>query len=318
MHAGTLQMRAVAAVTTFNRDGYEQYGRRMIESFERYWPRDLILYCYAEGFKPDVPSRRIVVVDLLAACPELVAFKQRHRDNERAHGIQPHGTRVRVYVKRRKTTRLPIPRVKLVRMERGIGYRWNAVRFSHKSFAVFDASVRCKADILCWLDGDIVVFDEIPRAFLEGLVPPDHLLGYLKRPKFSECGFIAYNLRHPSISDFFKKFKALYTTDRLFREQEYHDSWLFDVVRKHFERRNCKTFDIAGGKGAYAGHVFINSPLGKYMDHMKGGRWALGSSSPEDLVAPRHEPYWARLTPVSGENRAPADAEHAERELIRQ
>jgi hypothetical protein len=318
MDAGTLQMRAVAAVTTFNRDGYEQYGRRMIESFERYWPRDLILYCYAEGFKPDVASRRIVVVDLLSACPELVAFKQRHRDNERAHGTGVHGSRVHIYVKARKATRWPIPKLKVSRMERGIGYRWNAVRFSHKSFAVFDASVKCKADILCWLDADILVFDEIPRAFLEELVPPDHLLGYLKRPKYSECGFIAYNLRHPSSRDFFSEFKALYTTDRLFREQEYHDSWLFDVVRKRFERRNCKTFDIAGGQGAYAGHVFINSPLGRYMDHMKGGRWALGSSSLEDLVAPRHEPYWARLTPGSDVDHAPGGAEQRQRILVRQ
>jgi hypothetical protein len=311
-------MRAVAAVTTFNRDGYEQYGRRMIETFDRYWPKDLVLYCYAEGFKPDVPSRRIVVVDLLSACPELVAFKQRHCDNERAHGAQGHGSRLRVYVKARKATRWPIPKLKVIRMERGIGYRWNAVRFSHKSFAVFDASVRCKEDILCWLDGDILVFDEIPRAFLEELVPPDHLLGFLKRPKFSECGFIAYNLRHPSIRDFFAEFEALYTTDRLFREQEYHDSWLFDIVRKRFERRNCKTFDIAGGQGAYAGHVFINSPLGRYMDHMKGGRWARGSSSLEDLVAPRHEPYWTRLAPASEEDHAPAVAEQAEGVLVRE
>jgi hypothetical protein len=292
-------MRSVAAVTTFNRDGYEQYGRRMIESFDRYWPKDVPLYCYAEEFKPDPASRRIVVVDLLSACPELVAFKERHRDNQRAHGTEPCGTQLRLRVKHREKGIWPVPKLKLVRMERGIGYRWNAVRFSHKSFAIFDASIRCNADVLCWLDGDIVVFDLIPRTFLEELVPADHLLGYLKRPTFSECGFLAYNLRHPAIGEFFAEFKALYTSDRLFHEQEYHDSWLFDVVRKRFERRKCKTFDIAQGRGACGGHVFINSPLGGYMDHMKGGRWARGCSSVNDLITPRNEAYWAEPPPCA-------------------
>jgi hypothetical protein len=285
----------MSAVTTFNRAGYEQYGRQMIESVDRHWPKDVILYCYTEGFTPNVTGGRVVLVDLLSACPELVAFKERHRDNRRAHGDESHGTRLRVYVRPRTVSRWSIPKVKVVRMERGLGYRWNAVRFSHKSFAIFDASTRCRSDILFWVDADTLVFDTIPRAFLEELIPPDCLLAFLKRPKFSECGFIAYNLRHPAVRDFFAEFKALYTTDRLFSEQEYHDSWLFDIVRKRFERRKCKTFDIAEGQGAYAGHVFINSALGRYMDHMKGGRWVAGSSSIRDLIAPRQEPYWARL-----------------------
>ena len=291
-------------MTTFNLQGYEQYGRRMIESFDRYWPSDVTLFCYAEGFTPDVSSSRIVVVDLLSACPELVAFKERHRDNERAHGKERRGTQFRLHAKRRPGSKWPVPKLKLVRMEHGIGYRWNAVQFSHKSFAIFDASVRCKADILCWLDGDIVVFDPIPPAFVQEVVPADHLLGYLKRPTFSECGFLAYNLRHPAIGKFFDEFKELYTTDRLFREREYHDSWLFDIVRRRFERKGCKTFDIARGQGAHAGHVFINSPLGRYMDHMKGGRWVLGGSSVDDLIAPRYEPYWSKLPPDTDQKSA--------------
>lgn len=305
-------MRVMAAVTTFNRAGYEQYGRQMIESFDRHWPKDVLLLCYTEGFTPKVPSGRIVLVDLLSACPDLVAFKERHRANRRAHGGESWGTRLRVYVKPQTASRWPIPKVKIVRMERGVGYRWNAVRFSHKSFAIFDASVRCKSDVLFWLDADTLVFDAVPRTFLEDLIPADCLLAYLKRPKFSECGFIAYNLRHHAIHRFFAEFKALYTTDRLFGEQEYHDSWLFDIVRKRFERRKCKTFDIAGGQGAYAGHVFINSPLGRYMDHMKGGRWAAGSSSACDLIAPREEPYWARLAvPADNKPQAGSDQESA-------
>jgi hypothetical protein len=283
-------MRRLAVVTTCNAEGYEKYGRQMIASVDRYFPDDVQVWLYAEGFTPEIPSGRVNVVDLNAACPDLIAFKERHRNNPRARGEERRGRRPCVRVKWRVGSLLP--KVKLKWIDWGIGYRWDAVRFSHKCFAIFDAAKRCRADVLCWMDADVVVFESPPRAFLEGLVPPDCLLGFLKRPGCSECGLVAYNLRHPSIDGFFATFQSLYTEDALFKEREYHDSWLFDVVRRRFEKRRLKTHDIGEGVGVEAGHVFINSPLGRYMDHMKGGRWAAGASSANDLIVSRPERYW--------------------------
>lgn len=84
---------------------------------------------------------------------------------------------------------------------------------------------------------------------------------------------------------------ALYKQDLLFRQREFHDSYLFDVIRRRFERRGCQTYDIAQGIGRDAGHVFVNSPLGRYMDHMKGERKAEGASWPSDLIASRPEAH---------------------------
>ena len=67
-------MRDFAAVTTCHEKGYVDYGREMLRSFDQFWPNDVTLYFYAEAFTPDYESRRIVCRDLLAACPELVAF----------------------------------------------------------------------------------------------------------------------------------------------------------------------------------------------------------------------------------------------------
>lgn len=288
-------MRRVAFVTTCNAEGYDRYGRKMIESCDRHLPRDVALWVYAEGFTPEIPSERVIAIDLLQTCPELVVFKERHRNNPLARGERRRGVRPFVRVKwNRVNSRLP--KVKLKWINWGIGYRWDAVRFSHKCFTIFDAAKRCGADVLCWLDADVLVFQDIPPNFIDGLVPEDRLLGFLKRPGCSECGLVAYNLRHPAIESFFTAFKSLYTNDTLFREREYHDSWLFDVVRRRFEKRGHKTHDIAGGLGVRAGHVFINSPLGRYMDHMKGGRWAAGSSSVDDLIVARPEAYWELLS----------------------
>ena len=115
------------------------------------------------------------------------------------------------------------------------------------------------------------------------------------RLKYSECGFVGYNLRHPAIRDFFAAFKAFYTTDKVLKQREYHDSWLFDLVRKGFERKGYRTHDIGEGVGLEAGHVFVNSQLGNYMDHMKGNRKSEGSSRPSDLIAQREEAYWQEV-----------------------
>lgn len=278
-----------SAVTTCNASGYEQYGRDMIASFDRHWPADVVLHVYTEGFAPDRRSARVVYHDLLAECPGLVAFKRRHADNPAAHGRAG-----------RKRWRMEVewarPKLRIRRVDWGSGYCWDAVRFSHKAFAIFHAARAVRSDVLFWVDADIRVFADVPADFVAALMPADCLLGYLARPKFSECGFVGYNLRHGAIGAFIDDFEELYDKDLLFRQREFHDSYLFDVIRRRFERRGCRTYDIGQGVGRESGHVFVNSPLGRYMDHMKGERKTRGTSQQSDLIAARPEDYWQDAT----------------------
>lgn len=303
-------MTTFAAVTTFHKDGYARYGRQMVESFDRHWPSDVPLYVYAEGCTPETPSARIVARDLLRDCPALVAFKERHANAPEAHGQA-------TYPVTRFTVKLRPLRLKRYDLVWGSGFHWDAVRFSHKCFAIFDAARRTDADVLFWLDADIRFFADLPLPFLEGLVPEGVLGACLKRTrrrreysfevaptkrrarfvnrtrKHSECGFVGYPLRHPQSSAFLAAFEALYTEDALFREWETHDSYLFDVVRRRFERRGHRFHDLGEGIGAVTSHPLVNSSLGRFMDHMKGDRKQAGKSFAQDLLDGRPEPYWA-------------------------
>ena len=64
----------------------------------------------------------------------------------------------------------------------------------------------------------------------------------------------------------------MYDTDELFNLAEWHDSFLWDHVRREFQDQgliqmhNLNPADPSQGK---AGHPFINSVLGTVMDHMK-------------------------------------------------
>ena len=280
-------MRTFAIVTTCNAQGWETYGRQMISSVDQYLPRDVPVYFYVEGFQPDLRSDRLIVRNLLASCPDLVAFKERHKNNPVAHGLVGR-PRLRLIVQWHKL------RLKVRRFEWGSGYRWDAVRFSHKVFAICHAAAHCDADALFWMDADIKVFADVSREFLSAAIPEECFASCLLRPMFSECSFIGFNLIKPATRDFLRALKSLYLTDSLFKHQQYHDSYLFDIVRRRFERRGHRVHDIASGAGKRSQHVFINSVLGQCMDHLKGMRKYKGRSDDADLRVSRGEPYWDR------------------------
>lgn len=262
-------LRSIAVVTTCNERGYLNYGRTMMASFDEFLPADIPLHIYYEGFFPDLASNRFIKRDLLASCPDLVAFKERHKNNPRALGkIRPKHM-IKIHWSK--------PRIKVRRVDESQAFRWEALRFSHKVFAFCHAAKVCKADILFWMDADIIVKNELSKTVFYESLPEQCLVSFLKRHQHSECSFVGFNLQHPQITRFLEAMSAFYTTDSLFKEREYHDSYLFDVARARFERAGCLTYDIGQGVGLSSkpGHVFENCVLGAFMEHLKGQRKAL-------------------------------------------
>lgn len=277
-------MSRVAVLTSFHRAGFEAHGRQMLESFDRFWPSEVQMYAYSEDCHPRFASERILVRDLLQCSRDLVAFRERHRSNPRAHGWTER--RYRLVVQWHKM------RIKLRRVQAKDTYRWQAVRFCHKPFAIFHAARHVEADILFWLDADMLMRDQITPEVIRWLIPPDAMLSCIKRPKFSDCCIIGFNLRHPRIGDFFEHFRQLYVSDKLFRYREYHDSYLFDIVRQKFERQGCLTHDMSEGVGTLHGHVFDHCRLGRYMDHLKGVRKGLPPPPPMVALEEEREPVY--------------------------
>lgn len=265
-------MTRIAVVTTFNEASYDGYAGRMLATFERFWPGDIRLLAYSEQFRPPVKSDRIIFRDLLEASPELVAFRERHRDNPRAHGRAARRLRLRVEWSK--------PKIRVLRVCEADSFMWQAVRFSHKSFTIFHAAANCDADILYWMDSDVITRRAIPESFVDKMMPADAMLSYIARRKFSDCCLTGFNLRHPLMTSFMAAFRHLYVSDALFKYPQYHDSYLFDVMRKRYERMGALTHDMAQGVGQAHGHVFDHCDLGIYLDHLKGARKDM-SASPE-------------------------------------
>ena len=107
----------------------------------------------------------------------------------------------------------------------------------------------------------------------------------------SVCGNCNYHSRIGSV-EYFKILFDCYP-ELIIKEIEYHDSYLFwQLVKKH-TANGMKTTNLSEGHPHRPGvHVFINSPLGKYMDHLKGKRKKDGRSKATDIYYKRNADYW--------------------------
>jgi hypothetical protein len=258
-------------ITTFNADGYAKYGRRMIQTFLQTWPVSLVVY--AEGCSVQETAPNLVVRDI-SVVNELTAFKQCWQGVPRANGD------------------VSADPVRSQRKDAGKGFKWDAVRFAHKVYSIFHCAKHIDTDWLLWMDADTVCHSPISVDDLDGLCPADQDLCFLgRRGKYTECGLYAMNLRSQRTRDFLTQFQRYYddAEQGIFTLAEWHDSFVFDAVRKHLP---LQELDWSSHLITGEGHPLINSAWGAYLDHLKGDRKTLGKSKAKDLKIQRTESYW--------------------------
>lgn len=274
----------ISVVTTFHQAGYDAYGKRMIQTFLQNWPREVKLYVYAENCQVTETAPNLIVKDLHSASSDLVTFKNKWSGVPKANGDVSQDP------------------VRSKRRDAGKGFKWHAIRFAHKVYAIFDCARPADADILLWMDADTICHSPISMQDLHKMIPADSELCYLGRKgKYSECGLYSMNLRSPNIQAFLKEFQRVYdeAENGIFQLEEWHDSFVFDAVRNKFPQMRqldwaAHLHDLrpAPGMTSGEGHPLINSQWGAWLDHLKGGRKKLGRSKREDLKVQRTEAYW--------------------------
>jgi hypothetical protein len=260
-------------VTTFNEAGYKQYGQRMIQTFLHTWPQEVTLIVYTEACEVAETAPNLVIRDI-ATVDALTVFKAAWRDVPQANGdVSTDPVRSR-------------------RRDAGKGFKWDAVRFSHKVYSIFHCARSVSTNWLLWMDGDTVCHSPITLADLDRLCPPDRELCFLGRQgKYSECGLYAMNLDSVNTKTFLQRFQRMYddAENGIFKLDEWHDSFVFDAVRKQ-----CSLHELDWSQVIITGegHPLINSEWGAYLDHLKGARKDLKRSKQADLKVPRTEAYW--------------------------
>lgn len=264
----------VTVVTTFNQKGLTTYAQRMIDSFNENWPKEVTLQLYPENCKPKIDHVDNATLFNLTNVVELMAFKDKWKDIPMATGWCEDSTQ------------------KHADKTQKVGFKWDAVRFAHKVYSIFHCASRSKADMLIWMDADTICHSPITMEEIERLCPMDKDICFLGRKgKYTECGLYAMNLKSDKVRKFLAKFQRYYddAENGIFTLSEWHDSFVFDAVRKQFD---LNELDWSSHLIAGEGHPLINSDWGAYLDHLKGDRKQASRSKLSDLKVVRTEAYW--------------------------
>ena len=281
---GNKMSKQITVVTTFHPTGLVKYGQRFLDSFAAKVDKRIKLLVYAEDCKPINPDpSRIKILDAKQVLPKLNAFKAKWNNVPKANGDISQDP------------------VRSKRKDWNKEFKWDAIRFANKTYAVYDACTRSKGWCV-WMDADSFIHSPWEYEEFAQLLPDNAYSTYVGRGKGSqtwpECGFYGLNLNHPVCHSFLEDFERMYedADNGIFTLEEWHDSYVFGELLKKYSEFPSHDYSaemyLKEAKSGGGGHPLINGPLGKWMDHMKGGRKDTGKSLKKDIMVKRTEAYW--------------------------
>ena len=242
-----------SVVMTFPTKYWDVYGSHSVPSFDKYWPKDINAYVYVEGEQnlPYKPSERVHLLNFDEHITGDKEFAEKYKDKD------IFDDRVGGDISKRQ-----------------------AVKFSKKVFAQLEQLKNPTTRYVIYLDADLATLKEVPLELLSNLTQGNQYVSFpdrRARNKFTETGMMIWDTEHVFHKLWCKMYENMYKCGEIFECPEWHDCYAFDVPTFKLEKAgNIKCADL--GYGVNSRHPLVAGPLGKYFDHMKGGRKFTGFS----------------------------------------
>lgn len=219
---------------------WQRYGRKFVETFERYWPADVELYIITD--KP-LPTERAVQIRL-DDVPGYQEFMRLHGESRVAMG---YGS----------TDRKADPAKRF--------WKHDAVKWAPQGLAPRAALDGMKSgDLFCWLDADVETIAAPPKYWLNILLAGADMACLQRERQHSEIGFWVARMGKGSEAAI-RRFAEIYESGDVFEYQEWHSGFIFD--RALSSQPDIKIHNLSPtGRG----HVWPQSPLARYTVHKKG------------------------------------------------
>ncbi len=223
---------------------YDRYGQTFIETFDKFWPKNVDLMVVSDR---DIPMPR-GTVSPMAEVVGLVDFKKRWGKNPKAQGM--------------------VPPAGAKRDPRGYAWRFDALKWMPQAMAPLAAlQGMSDGDILCWFDADVETTGKVKAGWLAELLG-DADMACLQRTNYhSEIGCYVVRV-NPKTREMLIKFAELYAGDGVFKLAQWHSAFAFDHAAASVDGLKIRNLNPAGGKG----HVWPATALAKYTVHNKGKR----------------------------------------------
>ena len=244
-------MKKFSVVTTFNKKGFDICAKEMLISFDKFWSKDIALNVYYEDMNlPDIETSNRIF------------FSSFNEEVKKWYKFQSN-----FFLRELNKPDSPINSF----------YKYSAIKFAHKIYAIEKQLEKNFSEYLIWLDSDVITFKKIENSFIDTLVDNNSYLTFLGREHVnfhSEAGFLIFNTKNKFHKIFWKRMMEMYDQGKLFDQNEWHDSYILDVVRLELEKKSLKNINISlmGLRWVDPLYIFDNSVLGEFMNHFKGKR----------------------------------------------
>jgi len=223
-------------ITTFSKDGYELYGKKMIDSWSEFWPDSHRLTVYTEGYELLNLSKNVRTLDLDSCCPDLAVFKSSSikmlRDNDKKHNNRIKKT----------------------------------IKWCHKVYAMSHALKTSTHDYLIFLDGDTRTIKTIPKNIASKLVLNNLFAVHfetLKNRLHFETGLVVFNLHHTLKTWLAQEIVKPYDTMAVYNMEKTWDGFvLADIWKKY----NLPVTNLSAGCAG----VFCNPLVKSFIQHDVG------------------------------------------------
>lgn len=242
-------MTNIAVITTFPNSSWEVYGRKMIDSYVKYWPAEIPLMIQLDD----------------NTLYEQVDAMLRPQDGITVGPTPDH----EAFIKRNAGKDHPTD------------YRKQAVRFCHKVFAIkrtLDAINDFKAATiegkepppryLVWMDADVITTRPVTMDEIKACLPNDgDAVAYLGRKDWdhSECGWLAFDLESRG-DKLIEATTEEYISDQVFEWEQWHDSFVWDrmILKESLTNATNLTANKPGTE------IWEQSPMTSWSKHYKG------------------------------------------------
>lgn len=242
-----------SVIMTFPTKYWDVYGKHSVPSFDKHWPSDINAYVYLEGQQeiPYEPSSRVHILNFDDYITGSKDFAERNQDKDIFDD-----------------------------MVGGDISKRQAVKFSKKVYAQLQELRNPRTRYVIYLDADLMTLQDVPTELLDNLTQGNHYNSFpdrRQRKKFTETGMMIWDTEHEMHKEWCNLYDSCYTEDKIFTFKESHDCYAFDYATFTLEEQGkITTADL--GYGVNSRHPLVAGPLGKYFDHMKGGRKHVGFS----------------------------------------
>lgn len=232
--------------TTFSIKHYHLYGKNFIDSFIKFWPKDVNLYIYYDSHPPEEfinIDNRLHWLNYEEQCPNQKYFADRNK----------HKTQEPWYM--------------------------SATRFSYKAYSIITHLNKNITKYSIWLDADTITTKLLPYEWLSSLVADNCYISALLRRSINcmESGFMIFDTTNVAHKEFVAIYTKMYDEDLLFSLDQWHDAYITTAVISYMEKHKKIKVNDLSPKDEIT-HPFVKGVLGEYMDHMKGNRKLQGFS----------------------------------------